>query len=89
VMYRLFCVIARVREIWGEMDYAQRRVLEIKTGYVFTPETERRLARGQVRRLQDLFELDYEDPRSLPPTPLRPSAGHRPVPGRTPRSLGR
>ena len=29
---RLARIIGRIREIWAELDYAQRRLLEIRTG---------------------------------------------------------
>ncbi len=49
-------LMAGVREFVGELDYGQRRALEVRTGYVFTPETERRLARDEVRRLEALYD---------------------------------
>ncbi len=53
-------LIAHLREIGVELDYGQRRALEVRTGYVFTPETERRLARDEVRRLEALYEAGDE-----------------------------
>jgi hypothetical protein len=54
-------LISRLREIAGELDYGQRRALEVRTGYVFTPETERRLARAEIRRLEALYDSDSGD----------------------------
>ncbi len=51
---------ARLREIVRELDYGQRRALEVRTGYVFTPETERRLARDEIRRLEALYDSGDE-----------------------------
>jgi len=49
-------LIVRLREIGRELDYGQRRALEVRTGYVLTPETERRLAREEIRRLEALYD---------------------------------
>ncbi|MCL2418157.1 MAG: hypothetical protein FWD04_02610 [Conexibacteraceae bacterium] len=48
--------IRRIREIASEMDYAQRRVLEIRTGLAFTPETKRAIARAEILRLEVLHD---------------------------------
>ena len=71
----------RLREIAAEIDYAQRRLLELRTGVAFTPETERALARAEVAELEALYahsepagglEPDSHDERSLqPPAPAR------------------
>ena len=82
MMYRLFCAIAWLRERLSEIDYANRRLLEIRTGYTFTPETERRIARAEVMRLRDLFQLEFEDQRPLSPTPLAPVGARRSDPDR-------
>lgn len=34
--------IYRVRQIWGELDYAQRRLLEIRTGVALPPSPRQR-----------------------------------------------
>jgi hypothetical protein len=46
----------RVRAVFHELDYAQRRMLEIRTGYVFTPEERARRAHAEVRRLERLLD---------------------------------
>jgi hypothetical protein len=50
----------RVRTVLQELDYAQRRRLEIRTGYAFTPEERCRRARAEIRALEHL--LDDEPP---------------------------
>ena len=51
-------LLARGRALYGELDYAQRRLLEIQTGEVLTPETARRQARALVAQLEALYELE-------------------------------
>ena len=46
----------RVRALLTELDYAQRRLLEIRTGYVFTPEERARRARAETRQLERLLD---------------------------------
>ena len=41
--------IDRVRQIWAELDYAQRRLLEIHTG-VSLPQTRRHSGQARVPR---------------------------------------
>jgi len=50
--------IRRLRGLFAELDYAQRRLLEIQTGLVLTPETERAIARAQIDRLNALYEAE-------------------------------
>jgi hypothetical protein len=50
--------IRRLRRLFAELDYAQRRLLEIRTGLVLTPETERAIARVQIDRLNALYEAE-------------------------------
>jgi hypothetical protein len=50
--------IRRLRRLLAELDYAQRRLLEIQTGLVLTPETERAFARAQINWLNDLYAYD-------------------------------
>jgi hypothetical protein len=57
----------RVRSVWrwlkqahNELDYAQKRLLEIKTGQVLTRESRQRI---EVERLNRLMAMDaYESP---------------------------
>lgn len=46
--------IRRVRRIWGELDYAQRRLFEIRTGIALTPKAGGE-ARVQVRELEAML----------------------------------
>lgn len=69
-------IVRHVREIAAELDYAQRRLLEIRTGISLTPETERARVRSEIARLEALY--------AQPPTPARPSA---PSPSSDPLTL--
>jgi hypothetical protein len=48
-------MVGRLRQIAAEIDYAQRRMLELRTGIPFTPETERAVARAEVAGLEALY----------------------------------
>ncbi len=50
--------IRRPQRLLAELDYVQRRLLEIQTGLVLTPETERAVARAQINWLNDLYAYD-------------------------------
>ncbi|MGO9909521.1 MAG: hypothetical protein ACLP4R_19585 [Solirubrobacteraceae bacterium] len=50
--------IRRLQRLLAELDYVQRRLLEIQTGLVLTPETERAVARAQINWLNDLYAQD-------------------------------
>ena len=54
-------ILRRLREIATEIDYVQRRLLEIRTGIPFTPETERALARAEIARLETLYAHPHPD----------------------------
>ena len=47
--------IARVKALWSELDYVQRRVLENTTGVPFTTPEERRRSLLRVRQLEFLY----------------------------------
>jgi hypothetical protein len=77
-------IVRRLRRIAGEIDYAQRRLLEITTGIPFTPETKRALARTEIGWLEALYaqadpdlepacdpEPDSHDDRTLEPPARR------------------
>ena len=64
-------LVCRIRAFLDELDYAQRRMLEIRTGYAFTPEERARRAHAEVRRLERL--LDDEPPQRRPETVKRPA----------------
>jgi hypothetical protein len=48
-------ILRRLREIAAEIDYAQTRMLEIRTGLRLTPEANEALARAQIARLEALY----------------------------------
>jgi hypothetical protein len=50
-------VVRRLRRACGEAAYAQRRLLEIRTGLVFTPESQRALERRELAQLEAWFDL--------------------------------
>ncbi|HUA43923.1 MAG TPA: hypothetical protein VMA77_01770 [Solirubrobacteraceae bacterium] len=54
-------LLSRLREIAAEIDFAQRRLLEIRTGIPLTPETERALARAEIARLETLYAHVHPD----------------------------
>lgn len=74
-------VIGRLREIVAEVDYAQRRLLEIQTGIPLTRATERALARAQIARLEALYASPGPDPEPGHDA----DAGRRPAPTSEPR----
>lgn len=47
--------IARFRQLWLELDYVQRRVLENRTGVPFVTPAERRRSILRVRQLEYLY----------------------------------
>jgi len=47
--------IARVKALWSELDYVQRRVLENRTGVPFITPEERRRSLLRVRQLDYLY----------------------------------
>ena len=49
--------IARLRALWSELDYVQRRVLENKTGVPFITAAERRRSLLRVSQLEYLYRL--------------------------------
>jgi hypothetical protein len=51
-------ITIRLRRLLGELDYAQRRVLELRTGVAFTGPRDRSPgARRQVSELDSLWQL--------------------------------
>jgi hypothetical protein len=58
---RVARTFATVKRIWRELDYAQRRSMEIRTGVPVLKPHERPRLRGSVEELELLFA--YEDPR--------------------------
>ncbi len=63
--------IRRIKQTWNELDYAQRRLFEVRTGIPATPEGERAQARAESRELEVLFAREHPDERVAPaPTPV-------------------
>jgi cob(I)alamin adenosyltransferase len=50
--------IRRPQRLLAELGYVQQRLLEIQTGLVLTPETERAVARAQIDWLNELYAHD-------------------------------
>jgi hypothetical protein len=72
-------IFGRVKEIWAELDYAQRRTLEITTGMPSL--TRKRPTTGtSVSELESLYALADHDglsDRHASPDQVRPSADRR------------
>jgi hypothetical protein len=51
-------VVRRLRALLADLDYAQRRVLELRTGLVLTPETKRAIVRAEIDWLNALYADD-------------------------------
>ncbi len=51
-------LIRRVRRVLGELDYAQRRSLELRTGVPFTVRGEDAVTRAKINELERLFSLE-------------------------------
>jgi hypothetical protein len=52
---RVSRAIGCVKRIWGELDYAERRMLELRTGIPFTAATKRAEAIRLVDELEALY----------------------------------
>ncbi len=50
--------IHRLRRLFADLDFAQRRLLEIQTGLVLTLETERAITRAQIVALNAVYAYD-------------------------------
>lgn len=55
--------IKRIRRTWSELDYAQRRLMEIRTGLELTKPDERRDVATTAEELEQLYALE-ETPRA-------------------------
>lgn len=59
----LAALVRRVRAFFGELDYAQRRLLELQTGQVLTDETRARHTQAEIRELEQLLDAEpHEHP---------------------------
>jgi hypothetical protein len=59
VISRASRISAWLRETWDEMDYAQRRLIELRTG---VPMLRVPSLRSEVDELEDLYALPSRDP---------------------------
>jgi hypothetical protein len=58
--------IRRIKHSWAEMDYAQRRLFEVRTGIPMTPEGTRVQARADSHELEVLFAREHAGEQSTP-----------------------
>jgi hypothetical protein len=56
--------IRRIKHSWAEMDYAQRRLFEIRTGIPMTPEGTRAQARAESHELEVAFAHEHRAEQS-------------------------
>lgn len=54
-------ILRRLREITADIDYAQQRLFEIRTGIPLTRETKRALARAEIGQLDALYAMTDPD----------------------------
>lgn len=45
-------IVNRIRDIWSELDYAQKRMFEIQTGVTVLESTRRRRREAEIARLE-------------------------------------
>jgi hypothetical protein len=66
---RIIRIARQVKHIWDELDYAQRRLFEIRTGIPCTSHGERGCARAEVVELEGVLALRHpEDTPALDPS---------------------
>jgi hypothetical protein len=58
---RLSRTINRLKQIWSELDYAQQRLFEIRTGIPASALEKRAKARAQIDELERVYR--YREPR--------------------------
>jgi hypothetical protein len=56
--------ITRIKEVWRELDYAQRRSLELRTGLSFDKPVRDARSRADIEELESLYDLPAYDPIS-------------------------
>jgi hypothetical protein len=57
--------IARVRRLWAEMEYAQRRLFELRTGLLVRQTPGRAHVRPQIEELEALYALEAHEPDDM------------------------
>jgi hypothetical protein len=67
--------ITRVKEIWQELDYAQRRSLELRTGISFDKPVSAGTSRAEIEELDALYDMPSHEEvparTELPPANVR------------------
>lgn len=53
--------ISRLREMWRELAYAQRRSLELRTGLSFDKPVSDRIRRAEIEQLEALYNMPAAD----------------------------
>jgi hypothetical protein len=61
--------ITRLKEVWQELDYAQRRALELRMGLSFDTDPDA-ASQAEIQELESLYELPAHD--------VSPALGERP-----------
>lgn len=51
--------VTRIRRLWNELDYSQRRLFELQTGIAATGPTSRRRNDHQIELLEDLYRRGW------------------------------
>jgi hypothetical protein len=59
-MRRCHRAMVRIRRVWNELDYAQRRLLEIRTGLPLSGPVSQRRDDHQIAMLEELYRLDWQ-----------------------------
>ncbi len=55
--HRVARTIAHLKDLWRELDYAQRRSLELRTGLSFEKPVSDRILRAEIEQLEALYNL--------------------------------
>jgi hypothetical protein len=58
---RVVGAITRLKQLWQELDYAQRRSLELRTGLSFDKPDADASSRAEIRELESLYDLPAHD----------------------------
>lgn len=72
---RVVRAITGLKELWQELDYAQRRSLELRTGLSFDKPDRDASTRAEIHELESLYDLPAHDatpaPGEMPPANTR------------------